>query len=158
MSLRLQRISRILEANSSTSLHLRHAARPPDPTSMSLRLQRTRAPYLDVPTPAAHLYTSTSPVPQHAPRAPDLHTSFEVTLAAGLPSFRASYLYVATSARLQRVSIPPYLLISIPTACLQTSRALEANTSTSLRLQRASRAPGLLRQIPPHLRACIAPL
>src|SRR6266480_3397608 len=89
------------------------------------------------------LLRQTPPRPRARSMPHELQTSSPpfYTLAAGLPSSRAPYRHVATSARLQPVSIPPYLLISTPTACLRSSRALAANTSTSLRRQRASRAP-----------------
>src|SRR6266480_1698481 len=111
MSLRLQRISRALEANSSTSLHLQHASRasrlhtstpprlhaystPPDLyTSSSPGLRRTPP---DVYTSTTlHVYTSTSPGPQHASRAADLLRQ--------------------TPPRLHACSPPPYLLRTTPT-------------------------------------------
>ncbi len=77
---RLQRISRALEANSSTSLRLRHASRAPD------------------------LHTSTSPRLHVCSEPSELQSSIPLrlhvyTLAARLQSSGASYLFASTSAR-----------------------------------------------------------
>ena len=132
---------RSLEANSSASTRLQPASRASCLyASTSARIQRISRPLV---------YQG----PQHASRAPDLLrqtpprpapaaclTSFRPlhlhvdTLAAGLPSSRASYPYVTTSAGLQPLSIPPYLLISTPIACLRSSTTSSSirTTSTSI--------------------------
>jgi len=117
---------------------------------MSLRLQRiSRASNLCA--------SSSSPLVQHASRAPDLHAVTSPRLhACSVPpelhtsmsptrlytASRAVYLYNSTSTRMQRTS---------------SSRAPYPYASyTSLHSQHASRAPDLLRQTPPSLRACSA--
>ena len=115
---RLQRISRPLEANSSTSLHQQHVSRaleanrgnacsasPELPGSMPRRLHDcSPSPYL---LEATHL--------QRTSRAPALNT--------------------ATPPCLHACSTPPQLHTSFeatPVAHLRSSRALQANSSTSL--------------------------
>ncbi len=92
------------------------------------------------PPPAPCLYASTSTRLQRASRAPELHTS--------------------TSAHLQHASRAPELhtsTICTPTAHLQSSRTLEAN-STSTHLYHATRAPFLHADTPAaHLTSSRAP-
>jgi len=124
-------------SSSSTSLHVQHASRAPDHTTMSVRLsappelQGSRGKLLHVPTPAARLQSSGSLETkrqrlQRISGAPIPLCLLRVaTRAARLQSSRAPYLYIPYTFlhRLQS-STAPYLRVS----------------STSLRRQRASRA------------------
>ncbi len=113
---RLQRISRTLEVNSYTSLHPQHASR----SLVFQRLQRiSRAPYLDVPTLAAHLQTS---------KALEANS---YTYLHRLQTSEPPYLHVCTPTAHLPSSRSPYLHTYTPATRLPSSRALEANTSTS---------------------------
>ena len=122
MSLRLQRISRTLEANSYTSVHPQHAS---------------RSPYLDVPTPAAHLQNSIPRCPYAFGASPELPNSTSRTPTARLTSSIPPHLHAR--------SVPPQL------------RAPNLYASTSARPQRTSRAPGLHTSLPPYPHTYIAP-
>ena len=120
---RLQRISRTLEANSYTSLHLRHAG------SESPELHTSTRPTRPCSTPASHLQNS---VPLHVRHVP--------TPAARLQRIsRTSYLYtslhplyacIASPELLRQTPTRPYT--RTPASHFQTSRALEAYFYTYL--------------------------
>ena len=92
---------------------------------------------------AAQTDTFTSPGPQHASFAPDLHTSSISRPAACLLRSRSAYLYTSTSTRLQPTSRAPELHTSTSPRRHACSPSPYLRTSSSLHVQHASRAPDL---------------
>jgi len=101
------------------------------------------------------------PRPQACSMPPEFQISILLhhvyTHAAGIQSFRASYLPASTSTRLQRASILPYLHTSMPLRLHACSASPELPNSIPPRLHACNVPPELLNSIPPRLHACSAP-
>jgi len=120
--------------------------------TLAARLQSSRSPHLDVPTPAAPTacvlssiprHTSTSTHLQRISRAPEFHTStFPRLHTCNTPPELQSSIPLLRQ-RLQRISRAPELHTSTPPCLHACSASPYLLASSSLHLQCASRAPHL---------------